>query len=177
MSDTGLASQTSRRRRNGESELVSIDSVHQNIHDGLFYTSRRNNAALANNASIDVLFRVVDGAHARVSASLGGDGAFLGYSGPTTTADGTAVPRNNRNRFSTNTAASLVFHTPAVSVVGTLLVEQYIFGGSGGKAIGSDIDTFLEWLLSPGDYLMRLTNTSGQVQRAGLALDWYERAV
>jgi hypothetical protein len=175
MADTGLASEAARRRRRGESELVFIDSTHQNIHDGIFFSSGVNDTALANGANLDALLRVATSAHIVITVAVGGDATFRGFRDAVASADGTPVLVVNRNFFSPNVAGSLVFEAPTLTSPGDQRAEQLVIGGSGGQAAGGESTFFLEWLLSPGDYLLRLTNDSGQVRRAQLLLDWYER--
>lgn len=168
-------SESSRRRRRGESELVFIDSVHQNIHDGLFFSAGANNLTLGNGASLDVLFRVATSAHIVITIAVGGDATFQGYKDAVASVEGAAITPVNRNFFSPTVATSSVFSGPTLTSPGDLRAEQLIIGGSGGQAAGGESTFFLEWLLSPADYLIRLTNDSGQVRRAQILLDWYEK--
>ena len=171
---TGLLIDTTREFVPGERETVVIDSPHQRIHDGVFFSGGFMDAALANGASLEAIFRVVDGAHARIVISLGGDGTFEGFENTVVSDPGTPVSVLNRNRFSPNVATNLLFQGPTITNDGDSLAAEFIFGGSGGQATGGTATFFLEWILAPGDHLMRLTNDSGQVRRAQMNLDWYE---
>lgn len=172
-----VLSEASRRRRRAERELVTIDSAHQNIHDGIFFSAGANDVALGAAASLEVLFRVVTSAHLVITVSAGADATFRGFENTDPSADGTPIPAVNRNFFSANTAGNLVFSGPSLTSAGDLRAEQLIIGGSGGRATGGETSFFLEWLLSPGDYLLRLTNDSAQDARAQILLDWYERTL
>ena len=154
---------------------VVIDEPHQRIHDGTFFSSGVNDPILADTASLEVMIRVVGGAHMVVRLEHEGDATFEGFENVLTSADGVAVAAVNRNRFSANTADSSVFSGPTITGDGTKLAEQLLLGGSGGKAQSAEGSFFLEWLLSPGDYLIRLTNNSGTASRAQVLLDWYQR--
>ncbi len=157
--------------------LIVIDAVHNNIHQGIMFQSDLVDLILADDASLDLLIRVIanTSAHMRFHAAIGGDGQAFMYEDPTTSADGTPVARNNRNRFSSNTSDTLIFSGPTVTGVGDLLPTGIIPGGGAGTpGIGGQIGSFEEWMLAPADYLFKLTNKSGGAQPASVALDWYE---
>lgn len=159
----------------GKRENVTISEPHQRIHDGLFFSAGVNDPALANGASLEVLFRISGGAHVTFYLAIGGDATFQGFENTVVSADGTSVPVINRNRFTGNGSANSVFDGPTITNDGDLLLEQLILGGDGGQAAGGAAAVFLEWVLDDGDHLIRLTNDSGQVRRTQLLLDWYER--
>jgi hypothetical protein len=107
--------------------------------------------------------------------SAGGEATFDFYEDPTFSADGTAVLAVNHNRFKTNVANTLFFHTPTIVTNGDLLISGLQPGGSGGNAQGgSSQSDFEEWILSPGDYLIRIKNIAGVASNISLQLDFYE---
>lgn len=161
---------------NLDNALVIIDAIHAAIHKGLMYQSDVVNETLGDPGNLDVLVRVPAGkaAHLRSQASVGGNCRLFMYQGPTVTDDGTAVARHNRNLFSSNESNTLVFSGPTTSALGTLLPDGIIPGGIKGAGSGAQAGSFEEWVLPPGDYLVRLTNISGGVQPVSIALDWYE---
>ena len=155
--------------------LVVIDEPHQRIHDGVFFSAGVNDPALGNGASIEILFRVVGGAHTVIRLDHEGNATFESFEDMTSTDDGSSVSAFNRNRFSSNVPNSLVFSGPTITLDGTPLPEQLLIGGTGGKASGVQGSFFLEWILAPGDHLLRLTNDSGTDSRAQVLLDWSEK--
>ena len=156
-------------------EQVVIDTVHQRIHDGRFYTTSLIDLVLENNADLEILVRVVDAAHFRPNMALSGDAVGALYAGPTTSDDGSALTIQNRNQFSSRAATTLAFSGPTASAPGVVLDQAVMPGGSGPFAVGSD-EGFGEWILDPGDYLVRLTNKAGATKPASIQLDWYERS-
>ena len=132
--------------------------------------------ALADDAPVEILIRVVASrfAHVALRAGAGGDAEVAFFEGPTSSADGSAVGALNRNRASSIVATTLVFEGPTLSADGTPLASGFVPGGTGGNSIGGSVDTFGEWVLDANDYLVRLTNRAGTAQPAALSLIWYE---
>lgn len=157
--------------------LVVIDSVHHRVHMGQMFSCSIFDGALGAAASAELLIRVPANAGAHLSArgALGGDAVGRMFEAPTTTDDGTAVPRLNRNRRSATVADLLVFTGPTVTIDGTELLVAFIPGGTGGNALGGQGETFGEWILDEStDYLLRVTNLTGQVQPVSIEINWYE---
>jgi hypothetical protein len=151
--------------------LTVIDSVHQNTHAGILYTGC---FAFATQTTVDLLIRTLADRPAHFAARASADVEFSleFFEGPTSSADGTPVAAINRNRITANTAVTLVFEGPTVSVAGTSLGCGFVPGGSGGNAPGGQGSSFGEYILAPAtDYLLRLTGAS----RSGtVSVDWYE---
>jgi hypothetical protein len=165
----------------GEEELslITTDSVHQNIHVGRLFHASTFVESMADDEVIEFLVRVAAGksAHFQAQATLGGIGTLQLFEGPTNDPDGAAQATPNRNRFSSNVATTLIFLGPTVTVAGTELELTAISGGSGGNAVGASANTFLEWILNPGDYLVRLKNLGGAGKVGGLSCVFYEPAL
>ncbi len=155
-------------------EQVVIDTVHERIHGGQMFAGSVLDLAVGAGADLEILIRVAGGAHFRPRLAAGADISASLFEDPTTSADGTPVPAINRNRFSATAAETLIFSGPTVTVDGTLLLSNFVPGGSGFLS-GGGSDDFLEWILSPGDYLGRITNESTGATQVAIILDWYER--
>lgn len=157
--------------------LISIDTVHARVHEGVLYVANRYSASLADDASITLLLRP-NGAyvHLRAVGVCGGDAELFLSEGPTVSGNGTEVSTFNKNRVSANVATMEVFHTPTLSADGTELLTQLLAGGSGiFLSPGAQSGFEQEWVLDPDtDYVVRLTNVSGSNQPAELQLDFYE---
>jgi len=157
------------------------DEIHTNIHRGIFFSADLINTSLADSGSLEALIQVDDdvSAHIRFFVSGGGDMAFYLYEAPIiddpSSGLGTPITSNNRNRFSSNVAVTLLSSGPTTSADGTMLASTIIPGGTGGNAAGGQGSSFEEWILQTGeDYLVRLTNISGQAKPAMIQFDWYE---
>lgn len=158
--------------------LVMQDEIHANIHRGVMFSGSYFDLAIADDASIEILFQVdaSQSAHLRFGGASGGDAELEIFEGTTFSAAGTAVPTNNRNRLSGNTASTVITHTPTLTGDGTSLMAMYVPGGTGFLFTqGGQSRSFEEWILVPGqDYLMRITNRSGVAQPLSALLDFYE---
>ena len=156
--------------------LVTIDTIHNWIHEGVVYTATELDLTLAADASIELLLRVPAATyvHFGADAAVGSDASVWFFEDPTSTDDGSAVSRINRNRASANTSSLLVFTGPTLTGDGTKLSEGLIPGGSGGNANGGQAVSLMEWILNEGDYLVRLTNEDGGASADSIALHWYE---
>jgi len=156
--------------------LVVQDEIHTKIHSGELFTCGAS-AEVASGGVVEFLIRVTGGTHARFIGSVAHNMKAELFEDPTTSADGTAVACTNRNRFSSNTATTLVFAGPTVTGDGTRLVEFFIPGGDKQSAGGGLGQSFEEWILSPGDYLVRISNNilnPASAGWAGLTIDFYE---
>lgn len=155
--------------------VVVIDTIHDRMHRGQFFTAGLVNLALANNGTLELLLRVSTGAHVRFAANNGGDARVQLFENATFSDPGSAVTRVNRNRFSSKTAKTLISSAPTISDDGDSIFDKVLAGGSGFFfTSGGELGSFEEYILSPGDYLFRLTNLSGSTQPADLQLDFYE---
>lgn len=155
--------------------LTQIDVIHARIHEGVLFTASAVNPAVGASGVLELLIRVAaqSGAHTRFSVSVGGDGQGQLFEAPTTTADGTPVAEINRNRFSPIVPVTNVFEGPTITADGTELTNILFPGGTFISA-GGQGQTFDEFILSPGDYLARITNLTTGPEPIGLQLSWYE---
>ena len=94
------------------------------------------------------------------------------YRDTTYTDNGTPISSFNRNGNSTNTATTLVYHTPTITDVGTL--KGTIQQGAGKKAGGSD-RLANEFILKQNTtYLIRISNLTVNNNLIFMKLNWYE---
>lgn len=164
--------------------LLTIETIHHEVHEGEMFHVGYTAASVANNASVDVL--LVTGATVETHASWevfgGGQVTVYLYEGPTVGEgdEGTALTIYNMKRDSANTPEAAAYHTPTVSATGTVaLVNGRILPGgtSPTTRVGGGIRSGSEWILAPGTmYLMRITNTSGGTIAVNMGLEWYEEA-
>ena len=187
-SDVGLVAGTAVQIVDVAGHLVNVDDIvgalhvidvlHHEIHEGTaFSTSFKtaDDASLADNGTL--IFALTTGAKAIHIISIGvvgGDAEIEILEEPTIT-DGTATTVYNRNRTSLIVTTVTVVRDPTVNTDGTLIDNQFIPGGTGGMTLGGAFGPRSEWVFKPSTiYLFRLTNRSGNVQPASLAVGWYE---
>ena len=132
--------------------------------EGEGYLAHHTFSAVASAATVDILIRTaaLKQPLVEIVVQATSTGDFQLFEIPTTSADGTPVALLNKNRSSSNTSDSLVFHTPTVSVTGTELLGK-IITGSGGSVPNpiSGQASLTCWVLDNStDYLVRATNTA-----------------
>lgn len=149
------------------------------IADARAYYISVFNAALGAGLDQEVLIRT-----AATETSLTSIGTATGpslvefFENTTVSDDGTPVPTFNRNRVSPQASAAEVFVGPTVTDDGDSLGQYLIVGGGGGGQSSSPIGTAefpLEWILPPGQYLMRVTNQDVGDISSSVFADFFER--
>lgn len=156
--------------------LVTIDSVHHEVHDGHYFTSTYVNTSIGNNSTVDI--RLVVGArelHYVSEVKAGGLCTIDFYEG-STLSGGTALATVNHHRgFGDGSADYAVYHTPVVTAVGTRLLQKIIASGSTPQTrIGGELRQTDEFILSPNTtYLLRITNLSGAATPIGVIIAGY----
>ena len=150
---------------------LATDMVHQRIHEGAFFTTSLADPVLGAAASLRLLIQVpvAEGVHVRIHGSAGGEATVELFENTTFSIAGAAVSMNNRNRFSASVSPITVTSGPTITLPGDLLVSEII-----GPKAGGSLGLFEEWILAPGTYLARLTNTAPQAQAAALQFDFYD---
>lgn len=134
-------------------------------------------AELANDATHDFLIKVGTKAayHVTLRASVGGNSDLLFYESPSVSANGVALASISRNRETLGVAETIVYDTPTVTGVGTIILPWFVPGGSRGSPVGGGWGG-TQWLLGPNaDYLIRLTNRSGLKIQFSFSLGWSEQ--
>lgn len=156
--------------------VINTGIYHYRVHQGLMFSVEHFDVALAGAWSIEILLRTsAKGIHCLYNASLGGDASVSFFEEPTVTVAGTALTTINHNRNSSFATTTLAYHTPTTTDDGTPLDVLVMPGGTGGNAQGGTGSILLDWELKPStDYLLRLTNLTGQVQVAHLHVNFYE---
>lgn len=151
------------------------DDPHSRIHQGKFFVTGYLVAALANDATIDIIMTTPanDYPHVVPIISLDGSCDFAIYEDSVFTG-GTELTVSNQKRTSLNTFSGSLVHTPTISNVGTLIYNCHVSGGTGPHAGGSSGSFDYEWILkNSSNYLFRLTNRSAATSRASLCINFY----
>lgn len=165
--------------------VTVIQEPHRMIHDGFMFDSSGIATAVANGASLDLLFALPAGQighmttvefsldDAPVTASF--------YEDVTTSADGTAANVQNHNRIVGGSPAAVITVGPTVTDLGTLLHTRYIpsAGAPGQQPAGQLVEgETREWVIgsstAPIKYMWRVTNNSGGAIDIGYHFNGYE---
>lgn len=157
--------------------IIGIDFEHHMVHKGDTYTVSYLSKGVANNGYLDIhVTGVTNDAHIKISYSSEGKSYFNSYAGTTYSNQGTSITPFNRCICQTNTATTLVRHTPVINVLGTLRTSEFI--GSSGAAVvraGGTGGGNIESIVNPGyDLLVRLQNVSGSASDLQITLNFYE---
>jgi len=154
--------------------LTVSDVHHTYIHQHLLFSVTHFITNLANGGNFDILIttgsKVVD---SEIKLFMEGEAEYLFYEAPTTTAEGTALTKINRDRSSLNTAEVIIAHTPTVTAVGTLISSARLGSGNNENSNYADQN---EWLFKPNTkYLIRTVNRSGQnTKTANFSMQFHE---
>ncbi len=155
---------------------VMVLFEHHQVHEGEAWSATFPPAALANNGVLN--FRIVVAnveatirtPHMVVELDTTGEAWLELYEGPTTTANGTQMTANNRNRNVAGAPTTTVWSAPTVTAAGSLLAAW--ISGSGEKAGGNAREN-VEWDLKAATvYLVRVTAKNGN--NVCLRFQWYE---
>lgn len=145
------------------SNVINTKIVWQKVLDGKgFYTHEE--VTVGNGTVRDYL--ITTGANeVMMFCSLQNDDAATVsfYSGPTVSANGTALTLYNMRRSSAETPLISVYHTPTITADGTLLEEGRIFSATNIPIyLSPSRDLGIGWILDAStNYLIRFTNDSG----------------
>jgi len=154
--------------------ITTIEYEHHEIHDGRMFTILEV-TDLGNMAIRDILVVTPDTtrwAHLVWEIEHELETSINFYRDTTYTDNGTPIISFNRNGNSTNVATTLVYHTPTITDVGTLVgtIQQ----GAGKKAGGSDRQSNEFILKQNTAYLVRISNLTVNNNLIFMKLNWYE---
>lgn len=155
--------------------IVTIEYEHFQIHEGTYYTVLEV-TDLGNGAVRDIIVVTPDTtewAHLVWEIEHELETSIQFYRDTLYSDNGTAIQSFNRNGNSTNNSTTLVYHTPTITNVGTLIAT--IQQGDGKKAGGSD-RLSNEFILKQNTaYLIRITNLTVNNNLIFMKLNWYEQ--
>ena len=134
-----------------------IDEEHNEIHEGHMFDTCEL-ATLGVGATRDYMITTgAKSAHMKFAVTGDGKGNVAIYEGSTTSANGTPMVINNRNRQSTGLPVSTVNSAPTVTALNTMLCQE-LFGSSVISGGGTRADN--EWILKKSTkYIIRVTAT------------------
>ncbi len=156
--------------------LNTVDYSHHEIHSGSSFTSCHK-ADVANGANLDILVvtpNTTKWSHLTYELEVEAETDVNIYEAPTASNNGTPLAVFNRDRNSSKTAGTTVFHTPTIAggSEGTLIRCWHL--GSGKTFGGGDRGTHEIILKQNTKYLIRLTNATTGNNYMSVKVDWYE---
>ena len=162
--------------------MVSIGQNHREIHEGEFYEFGHTFIDVADAATVRLRF--LAGAinfHYGVEIISEGKAFADIHKGTTYTDAGTEITPINNYDASSNTALLTAFHTPTVDVLGAMLTPEngiLILGGTGPLSVGGSVKTDEERVTAlDEDYLIEVTNDSGQAKTITILVAGYEELI
>lgn len=157
--------------------LVVLPVEHYEVHEGETFSASFVNTTLADNAVLEILLQTgAKYAHVTFFASCGGDARVTIVENPTVSDAGTGLTEHNNKRYSDDTATVTATHTPT-ETGGTVIIDAFLAGGTGGNAAGGLLRANTEFILKANeDYTFRVTNLSGGTKGASLVVNWYEES-
>lgn len=164
----------------GSGKIETIDSVHNEAHDGRMFVHFGEAALTAAGGatpSISHLMRIPANVYpklrsVRATISAGDVKVYL-YESPTVTLPGTVHSSINVKRYSTRTSQMQISHDPTIAATGTIIDGFEIFGTNQIGGVGtSGVAEFL--LKSATDYLLTFTNVSNQALNLIYQFEFFE---
>ena len=162
--------------------MITIGQNHHEIHEGEFYTFGHTFIDVADAATVRLRFLAgAKNLHYGVQISSEGKAYADIHKGTTYTGNGTEITPINNNDASSETALLAAYHTPTVDVLGSLLTPEngiLILGGLGPQSLGDSVKQDEERVSAiDTDYLLEVTNVSGQGKYISIIVAGYEELI
>jgi len=154
--------------------LVEMSYEHHKLHGGYLF-SYTEASDIGNGANRDILIitpSTDDHTHMAMDISAESEADTKLYEGIGLTSNGISVTSYNRNRNSSNTPQTLLYHTPDGVSGGTLLFQKHF--GSGKQFGGGSRDANEIILKQNTKYLYRVNNATTGNNFISVELNWYE---
>lgn len=154
----------------GDDPLVTIDIVHDQIHEGNVYLATYIDDSVVADAVVDI--SIVTGAddgeenHAFFRAAAGGDAMAYLYENVTCSGGATAA-LVNRNRICGKTLGTqvLVYSGVSCSISGAVLLKQKLLPGGTAFSMGAETEETNGWVLQCNTtYLYRVHNITAAAE-------------
>lgn len=174
-------SQTNKTNTSGTSYTGTIDKIHQEVHEGKFFTYNYLESGVLNNGFARIrLTTTTKAVHVMLYLDIEAKVYFKTRSGTTYTVagtlpDGVKLTAFNRRTNSSVTATAEVRYNPTVNVAGALRGNRMFPGGTGGNSVGLSGGERVESVIAAGtDILLEVQNVSGQTRDIGIIIEGYE---
>lgn len=156
--------------------VVQIDAFHARIHEGTAWSWSKRFEGIANDGIIDVVLTVNTNA-LHFNGFLEGSGkASIDFVNVGSFTGGTSLGAVNRNFFKSQASQADVLYSASINVVESVIIET-LFGSAAGEENGAGAGNtggFNEFIMGPGTYGFRITNTSGASADYAVQFQWYE---
>lgn len=155
---------------------LTIDEVHNNIHEKKFYDTQKVVTDVADDGYVYVSLRPQSKEmHLIVTIDVEAKAYFKSYVDTTWTADGTEMTIFNRYIDSAPASTVLTYLNGTVNVLGTQRFEKLLPGGYGPFSSGATASGRIESILDAGiELTLEIQNVSGSAQDIGVTVEWYE---
>ena len=152
------------------------------MHEGNTFQASQKTAEqseIADDETYEMFIIVGDEAEAHFTfmGACGGACEMELFENTTVSNPGTQLTVQNMRRslHGINLNTTLAFEEPTLIAPGDLITGRFVPGGSGPLASGGTAREGTEWPLKVDtNYLIRLTNRSGNAQPASILAQWYE---
>jgi len=160
---------------NATDALIMIQETHSQIHEGDMF-SYCNTTDIANSGNFTILFVTPNnglGTHIVFVVETEAEAGFQIWESANVSANGTMdMHIVNRNRTSANLSAVMIYNTPTLNSLGSMICDKH---WGTGKGVGGEDRAAEEWLLKPNTkYIIRVTNFTTSANYASTELIWYQ---
>lgn len=157
--------------------LKTIDYAHHEIHDGSHFKAGYQDITMDTDDIIALVFTTPDSTkfmHWTMTAQTTGAATIQLFSGPTLSAEGTAVTPFNRNQNSDKESVMVVRHTPTITLNGTKISEKWVGGVGFKETIGGETRGSSEIILKRNTQYLILCTANADGIKCAIGGDWYE---
>jgi len=154
---------------------VSIDFIHQKIHDGELFQKSLIDTSV-NNAT-PKKYRLKTGpkdCHTRILIQADGAGMAQLFAGSTFSGGGTERTLYNKNRNSIKTPGAKLYEDPTSTTDGTAIDSQRFGSNKGNVKLGGEIYNSDEWVLEHGTEHIIVFTPDGNGISMIMTIDLYE---
>ena len=163
-----------------EKALVTIDYVHNEVHEGNSYQVTTYTGTVANGDSWSLLVSLTGAsknAHMTFEYAAGGDAEIRFYENVTGSSYGTKMTSHNMDHSSSNVSQVEIFRNPTITVTNDVIFNVLSPGGTGGNSGGGVFRNGTEHILAAGKrYYLQAINRAGSSKPMSVGVQWYEES-
>lgn len=158
--------------------LITADTtLHELVEGGMYKYSLMTNDGdpIGDNLDLELLLSTPSDRHVHVGVetTAAGDSEFRITENVTIVDEGSGMQAYNLNRLFPDTGITTSGYSQPTTVGGTTIFETYIPGGIKNSAVGSELHS--DFILTTSeDYVVKLTNRSGNNAAMAIVVKFYE---